>query len=74
MPVQKYRSVEEMPRPERVPDDALLARIRAVMARARLFAPALAMPRGVAKFRSIEEANAARDQATLERMRASTER
>ncbi|MBX3272227.1 MAG: hypothetical protein KF729_18325 [Sandaracinaceae bacterium] len=71
MPVTKYRSVQEMPRPERVADAELLARIRAVMARARLFAPPLTAPRGVTKFRSIEEADAAREAQTIERMRRS---
>ena len=74
MPVQKYRSVEDMPRPELVPAADLAARIRALWKRARMLAPAPVVPRGVTRFRSIEEANTAREAATLRRMRASTER
>jgi hypothetical protein len=71
MPVQKFRSVEEMPRPERVVAPDLADRIRALWRRARLLSPPAPMKRGVTRFRSIEEANAAREQATRERMRAS---
>jgi len=69
MPVRKYRSVEDMPPPP-ASSAALVDRIRAVWERARLLAPPPAIPRGVARFRTIEEANAARDGATLQRMRA----
>ncbi len=67
MPVYKYRSVEEMPPlPQRSAD--LVARIRAVWNRAALLAPRL-LPRGIQRFRNMDEANLARQEATLERMR-----
>ena len=69
MPVRKYRSVEAMPRPARVADAELVARVRAVWNRARTLAPPLAIPRGVTRFRTIADANAARDAATVRRMR-----
>lgn len=71
MTVTKYRSVEEMPRPGRAENDRLLARIRAVWERARALAPPRELRRGVRRFRSLEEANAAQSAETLERMRAS---
>ena len=57
VPVTKYRSVSEMPRPERVSDDQLLERIRAVWNRALLLHPRTIRP-GVRRYRSLEEANA----------------
>lgn len=69
MPTFKYRSVEEMPRTVRVADAELAGRIRALWNRSFLFSPP-EMPRGVQRFRTIEEANAARDQTTRERMRS----
>ena len=69
MPVYKYRSVEDMPRPPRASGEDLVQRIRAVWNRAALLCPPRP-PRGVMRFRTIEEANAARDRATLERMRS----
>lgn len=75
MPVVKYRSVAEMPRPSRVTDAASLpARIRAVWGRAALLAPPSVVPRGVTRFRTIEEANRDRAERTKRRMRASRER
>ena len=72
MPVTKYRSVADMPRPERITDPAsLIARIRAVWGRAALLAPPPVVPRGVTRFRSIEEANLARTELTMQRMRSS---
>ncbi len=68
MPVYKYRSVEEMPPPPQRSTD-LVARIRAVWNRAALLAPRL-LPTGLQRFRSMGEANLARQEATLARMRA----
>ena len=72
MPVWRFRSVGEMPRPAASGNATLAARIRALWKRARALAPPLIVPRGVTRFRSIEEANEARTNATLRRMRAST--
>lgn len=56
MPVQKFRSLEEMkaaPVPDRrVP---LERRIAALFARSAMLAPPIEKPKGVFKFRSIEE-------------------
>lgn len=68
MPVQKFRSIEEMPRPARVEGDDLAARIAAAWRRAFLLCPP-AFARGVLRFRSIGEANRHRDQATARRLR-----
>ncbi len=72
MPVYKYRSVEEMPPPPQRPTD-LVARIRAVWNRAALLAPRL-LPKGFQRFRNMDEANLARHEATLVRMRATQSR
>lgn len=69
MPVWKFRSVEEMPRPERVTGAALHERVRDVWRRAFLLSPP-AFPRGVQRFRSVDEANVARDEQTRRRMAA----
>lgn len=69
MAVTKYRSVADLPRPARVEGDVLPSRIRALWNRSVLLSPR-DFPRGVTRFRSIEEANAARARATLERMRS----
>lgn len=71
MPVRKYRSVEEMPRPEPAAAGELAQRIRTLWRRARLLAPPPIVPRGVTRFRNIAEANAARDAATVRRMKRS---
>lgn len=72
MPVWKYRSVEEMPEAwtmnRHVP---LEERIRAVMSLAPISGP-LNIPRGVTKYRSLQEMKAARDRyeaARIERLR-----
>jgi len=61
MPVTRYRSVEEMPRPWRDPRDPgnlrLLARMVALY---RTLSGGVRGPAGVQRFRSIEEANAGR--------------
>ncbi len=67
MPVKKYRSLDEM-RDDltRRPADASLAdRIDALWRRAWALAPRQ-YPQGVFKFRSIEEAQAHREQVTAE--------
>jgi len=69
MPLQKFRSFDEMPRMERVGEAELTARIRTLWARASLLCPRT-LTRGVRRFRSIEEANAERERETAERMRA----
>lgn len=73
MPVWKYRSIEEMPEAwvmnRHIP---LGRRIRALMSMGDLAGP-LGMPRGVVKFRSIEDLQADRqryEQARIERIRA----
>ncbi len=68
MPVYRYRSVADMPRVPPAPPERLEERIRAVWNRAYLLCP-FRPPRGVMRFRSIEAANQAREQATIERMR-----
>jgi hypothetical protein len=69
MPVSRYRSVADMPRPEPATSSELAVRIRVLWNRAFLLSRP-SFPRGVARFRSVEEANAARERATLERMQA----
>ena len=57
MGVQRFRSVEEMPPPWRPADDpGNLRMVAAMLALYRVFAPAT--PRGVRRYRSIEEADA----------------
>jgi hypothetical protein len=68
MGVTKYRSIEEVPRPPLRTGAELEASIRAVLKRAFSLCPPLGV-RGVTRFRSIDEASAAREQATIERMR-----
>jgi hypothetical protein len=70
VPVWKFRSVAEMPRPAASGNATLASRIRALWKRARRLAPPVIVPRGVARFRSIEEAHEARTNATLRRMLA----
>ncbi len=61
MPVQKFRSVEEMPESRRVRPGSLehLQRLRAVLRSAQLLASRF--PPGVFKYPSIEAANAERE-------------
>jgi len=61
MPVQKFRSVEEMPESRRVRPGSPehLQRFRAVLLSAQLLASGF--PSGVFKYPSIEAANAARE-------------
>ena len=71
MPVQKFRTLDEMRRAQRMaPDDPRLPRVirfnwELGWAMAGSFVP----PRGVFKFRSIEEANAHRKRWETERSR-----
>jgi hypothetical protein len=68
LPIQKFRSVADMPRPlgEGITDNAeLRRRIAALWARAARISPRV-YPRGVFKFRSLEEANQARERVTTE--------
>lgn len=77
MPVYKYRSVADTPDVwEHFGDRNRGGRLRAALQFVRLAGP-LGIPRGVAKFRSIEEANADRDrweQERVDRIRALRER
>lgn len=70
MPIKKFRSVAEMPRV--LPCEPLsaehIARIARLWARASAMSPRI-YPRGVFKFRSLEEAQAARDQVTETKVR-----
>lgn len=73
MPVQKFRSVVDMPRvpwPEKL-DDAFLDRVGRLWARSALISPRK-YPKGVRKYRSIEEAQADRERwltENIERLR-----
>jgi hypothetical protein len=77
MPVWKYRRIEDVPEAWAMKRDAPLGRrIRAVLSLGPIAGP-LPVPRGVRKYRSIEEANADRDrweQERVDRIRASRER
>lgn len=73
MPVERYRDVSEMPPPPRATGSDLADRIRDVWNRAATLAH-LEPLRGVQRFRSLEEAEAARaaeTRARVERLRAS---
>jgi len=67
MPVQKFRSVEDMPPVPRCKslDAECLRRIAALWAWSSAVS-ARVYPRGVFKFRSLEEAQEARDRVTQE--------
>lgn len=78
MPFQKFRSVEDMPPvpPCETVDEDCLRRIRSLWARTSAWS-GMVYPRGVFKFRSIEEAQAARERVTQEnvdRLRRERER
>jgi hypothetical protein len=67
MPVQKFRSIEDMPP---VPwcetlDEKCLRRIASLWSRFSLLSPRI-YPRGVFKFRTLEEAQEARERVTQE--------
>ena len=62
MPVRRYRSIEEMPPPWRDPDDPNNLRAVATMiALHRAFDRGAIGRRGVRRYRTIQEANAERD-------------
>jgi hypothetical protein len=64
MPVFKYRSIEEMPEASQHFEDRNRGgRLRFVIETIR-FAPPRRLPRGVQKFRSLEELEADRDRST----------
>jgi len=69
MTVSKYRSVADMPPIAPASGEALIARIRALWNRSFALSPP-DFARGVTRFRNLDEANAARGAATLERMKA----
>ena len=73
MAVTRYRDVSAMPEPSRPKGAELVRRIRAVMARAVRLA-GLGYPAGVHRFRTLEEAQAARDAVTRARARRRTAR
>ena len=68
MPVTRYRDVADMPPPPKAEGDDLARRIRQAWARAATLA-GLDPPRGVQRFRTITEAQAARNEATRHRLR-----
>jgi hypothetical protein len=68
MPIHKFRSVNDMPRPTEHAGIALSERIRTLWNRAFLLSPP-SFGRGVTRFTSIEAANDARTAETTERMR-----
>lgn len=62
MPVQKYRSVEEMEVSWVAPGtDEHHRAVEAVLRLVALFAPKRALPPGVFKYRTVEEANTERE-------------
>jgi len=67
MPVKKFRSVEEMPPVDwcETVDEECFRRIARLWARSSAFS-ARVYPRGVFKFRSLEEAQEARERVTQE--------
>lgn len=69
MTVERYRDISEMPPPPRATGAALARRIAAAWERAQIGGP-LDFPRGVQKFRDVEEARAAREAMTVKRLRA----
>jgi hypothetical protein len=71
MTVKRYRDVAAMPSPSPgIPHDpATFARIRELWQFSSRLVPPLFRP-GVYRYRSIEDSTAARERATIERMRA----
>ena len=69
MPVERFRDARDMPPPARVEGERLLDTIAGVWEWAHLRGPT-SIERGVRRFRSIEEAAAARHEADVARMRA----
>lgn len=71
MPIKRYRSIEEVPAPERrdPSDPEFLERLFAFLSSPPRRLPPLFEP-GIYKYRSVEEANEAREAALIERARA----
>jgi len=71
MTVKRYRDVSAMPPPSpgSPHDPATFARIRELWHFSSRLVPPLFQP-GVYRYRSIDDSTAARDRATIERMRA----
>ena len=71
MSVKRYRDVADMPPPRRGDPAApsTVARIKALWSFSGRLAPALFRP-GVYRYRTIEESQRAREERTIERMRA----
>jgi hypothetical protein len=69
MTVSKYRSVADMPPLVPASGEALVIRIRALWNRSFVLSPP-DFARGVTRFRNLDEANAARVAATIQRMKA----
>jgi hypothetical protein len=62
MPVRKYRSVEDMSVSWMTPgSDEYRRAVRAVLELVSMFAPKRALPPGVFKYRTVEEADADRE-------------
>jgi hypothetical protein len=68
MPVERYRDLREMPSPPRAAGSVLLRRIAAVWERAHLRAGP-DIPVGLARYRDLEQAQAARRARTAARAR-----
>lgn len=68
MPVSRFKSAFDIPRPDRYDGPDLLERIRVLWNRAFALCPP-SFTRGVSRFANIEDANRARFDATVERMR-----
>ncbi len=73
MPVERFRDVAEMPPLPLASGETLTARIRAVWGRSWRLAD-VRWPPGVQRFRSLEEAQVARNAVVRERVRALRQR
>jgi hypothetical protein len=71
MPVHRFRSVSDMPGIERVDGPDLIDRIRVLWNRAFALAPPN-FPRGVTRFANLDDANRARFDLLVARMRATS--
>lgn len=70
MAIERFKSVEDMPDIARVEDpEARLRRIDELWKASQLFSGGTVAPRGVQRFESISDANAARERMQAERMR-----
>ncbi len=75
MPVQKFRNIEAM-KAAAIPDRGipLEKRMAALFERSAMLAPPIERPKGVFKFRSIEEMQAQRDEWERQRVAAGQSR